>query len=129
MEAFIGLGESCHGLGDVDGANEAFQQAISSPESTGKQKLLMRLGLIACRYEYYEAALGAYDQLISTYRLDPRLFYNKALIHVRKKEFGKALPLLSRAISLDEEYSPAKMLHKKVRAWMSQIPDVELQSQ
>lgn len=129
IEAFIGLGECCHFLGDIDGANEAFGHAISSPESSGKVKLLMRLGLIACRYEYYETALGAYDQLISTYQLDPRLFYNKALIHVRKREFGQALPLLSRAISLDEEYSPAKTLHKKVRAWMSQIPDVEMQPQ
>ncbi|MBT3821280.1 MAG: response regulator, partial [Nitrospinaceae bacterium] len=129
IEAFIGLGESCHFLGDAEGAKEAFQQAISSPESSAKMKLLMQLGLLTCRYEYYETALEAYDQLISTYQLDPRLFYNKALIHVRKREFGKALPLLSRAISLDEEYSPAKTLHKKVRGWMSQIPDVELQPQ
>lgn len=128
-EAFIGLGESCHGLGDVDGANEAFQQAISSPDSSGKMKLLMRLGQITCRYEYYETALAAYDQLISTYQLDPRLFYNKALIHVRKREFGKALPLLSRAITIDEDYLPAKTLHKKVRAWMSHIPDVEFKEQ
>lgn len=129
IEASIGLGECCHFLGDIDDANEAFRRAISSPESSGKPKLLMRLGLIACRYEYYETALEAYDQLISTYQLDPKLFYNKALIHVRKREFGKALPLLSRAITLDEEYTPAKTLHKKVRAWMSQIPDVELAPQ
>lgn len=128
VDAMIGLGESFHCLGNVEGATKAFDRVITSPGSSGEPKVLMRLGQIACRYEYYDVSLRAYDQLLTTYQLDPRLFYNRALIHVRTREFGKTLPLLSRAITLDEKYAPAKALHKKVRIWMSDLPEVEMRT-
>lgn len=127
VETNVALGESFYGLGDKEAAGDAFRCAIASPGSARDPKVLMRLGLVACRYEYFDIALSAYDRLISTYQMDPKLFYNKALIHVRTKEFGKALPLLGRAIALDEKFVPAKALQEKVRGWMSEMPDVDLQ--
>lgn len=123
IEALIGLGEACIGLGDHKKAREAFERAVRSPAAPNSSQVLNRLGIVACRHQYFDVAVGAYDRLLTIYQFDPKLFYNKSLVHVRQREFGKALPLLSRALTLDPEYASAKVLHKKVRAWMSQPPD------
>ena len=123
LEALIGLGEACIGLGDHKKAREAFEQAVCSPATPNSPQVLNRLGIVACRHQYFDVAIGAYDRLLTIYQFDPKLFYNKSLVHVRQREFGKALPLLSRALTLDPEYMPAKALHKKVRVWMNQPPD------
>jgi len=102
----------------------AFERAIQSPEPPKSPSLLNRLGLVACRHELYDVALDAYDRLLSVFKLDAKFYYNKSLVHLRRQEFGKALPLLSRALTLDEEFAPAKVLQKKVRRWLSQMPEV-----
>ncbi|MEK6711434.1 MAG: tetratricopeptide repeat protein [Nitrospinota bacterium] len=100
----------------------AFDRAVRSRSAPDSPQVLNRLGVVACRNEFFDIAIGAYDRLLTIYQFDPKLFYNKSLVHVRQKEFGKALPLLARALTLDPEFAPAKVLHKKVRGWMGQMP-------
>ena len=97
---YFGLGEALRAMGDEEGAERVFERALKLDEEPLDLHLYNEMGLIARRKREFATALFAFDRALSLSPDDAILYYNKAMVHVAQKNYGDALPLLRRAVSI-----------------------------
>jgi tetratricopeptide (TPR) repeat protein len=120
---YFGLGETLRAMGDEEGAERVFEQALKLDEEPLDLHLYNEMGLIARRKREFVTALFAFDRAISLAPDNAILYYNKAMVFVAQKNYGGALPLLQRAVSIEPEFVEAQQAENSVSHILSGLSE------
>lgn len=106
----------CRRINDVPQAERWFQKGLNVAENNTQR--LNILNSVAAAYmsskEYYDKALGAYDQVVAIDPKDPWAWHNASVILLRQKEYGRAYAYNQKALSV-MQFGAAQEVEKTLK--------------
>ncbi len=106
-DAYITLGISHGGKGDLPGAEEAFKQAVFIDPAS--KEGWTNLGIIYSQQQMWAKAAEAYSKSIAADPGDPGSYNGLALVLTRQGNAGQAIGFWQRALELDSDHLESRM--------------------
>jgi len=116
LKAHLGKGKAHMGLGEVDKAKESFEKLseIDSLYDKENKHIFNEYGIELRKSEMYDLAIENYEKAISIDPDDEALYFNMGRAYYSSGNNEKAKESLDKAISLNADFSEAKMLRDAI---------------
>ncbi len=116
LKAHLGKGQAHIGLGEVDKAKYSFEKLseIDSLYDMDNKHIFNEYGIELRKSEMYDLAIENYEKAISIDPDDEALYFNIGRAYYSSGSRDKAVKYLDKAISLDSNFSEAKMLRNAI---------------
>jgi len=121
--AYNNLGVAYTRLGDLEAAEGAYREAITTDEDA--DAAYHNLGNLEMRRGDLEAAMAAYDQALDRRKRNPYLYYHRGLVQYRLGDLDAAEESFKKAIGLERDYIEPRSLLAQVYYQQGRVEEAE----